>query len=115
MLYNDLQDGILRKSYNKCKFARIWDEFEHGEVKEERAHNVEVTQDKAHFEDKLARDEAHFQLQQTQRQEEFRWAHLSRETDFKSGQLQEHHDPKASLVAKEARLWAEVAQRRLAQ
>ena len=71
MLFNDLQDGILRNSYNKCRYARIWAEFEHDEVHEERAHDAKVTQDKANFENKLAREEANFQLQQTQRQEVF--------------------------------------------
>ena len=75
--YNNLQDAVLRQSYNECKYARIWDEFEHGDVNEERAHNAEVIQDKASFEDKLAREEANFQLQQTQRQEEFQWACLA--------------------------------------
>ena len=37
MLYYDLQGAILRQSYNQCKYVRMWDEFEHGEVDEERA------------------------------------------------------------------------------
>ena len=63
MLFNDLQDAILRQSYNKSRYARILAKFEHGEVNEERAHDVEVAQDKANFEDKLAREEVNFQLQ----------------------------------------------------
>ena len=51
MLYNDLQDAILRQSYNEHKYARIWGGFEHGEVNEERVHNAEIAQDKANFED----------------------------------------------------------------
>ena len=60
MLHNYLQDTVHRQSYNKHKYARIWDELEHGEVNEERVHNVEVTQDKANFENKLAREAANF-------------------------------------------------------
>ena len=66
ILYNDLKDTILRQYYNEPKYARMWNEFEHGEANEERAHNVEVAQDIANFEDRLAREEANFQLQQTQ-------------------------------------------------
>ena len=45
-----------------CRYARIWTQFEHGEVDEERVHDAEVAQDKAYFEDKLARKEANFQI-----------------------------------------------------
>ena len=31
-LYNDVQDPILRQSYNGCKYVMMWDEFEHDEV-----------------------------------------------------------------------------------
>ena len=33
MLFHDLQDAVVRQSYNKCKYVRIRDKFEHGEVK----------------------------------------------------------------------------------
>ena len=54
-----------------AKYERMWGEFEHGEVNEERAYDEEVTQDKVNFKDRLTKEEANFQLQQTQRQEEF--------------------------------------------
>ena len=76
MLYNDLQGAILRQSYNKCKYVRMWEEFEGGEVNEKRVYDAEVTQDKAKFKGRLAKKEANFQLQQTQRQEVFQHAHL---------------------------------------
>ena len=51
MLFNDLQDAILRQSYNECRYARVWAKFGHGHVNEERAHYTEVAQDKANFKD----------------------------------------------------------------
>ena len=76
MLFNDLQDAILRQSYNECRYVRIWAGFEHVEIYEERAHDAEATQGKANFKDKLAREEVNFQLQQTQRQEGFWQEHI---------------------------------------
>ena len=60
MLYKDLQDTVLRQPYNECKYVKMWDEFEHGEVDEERAHDIEVVWNKANFKDKLAKEEANF-------------------------------------------------------
>ena len=62
MLYNDLQDAVLRQSYKEHKHMRILDKFECGEVSEERAHNTEVAQDIVNFKEKLAREEANFKL-----------------------------------------------------
>ena len=104
MLYNDLEGTILRQSHYECKYMRMWDEFEHGEVNEERAYDAEVAQDKANFKDRLAKEEANFQLQQILRQEEFQCAHLSWEVDFKSSQLKEYHDIEASPHSKGSKI-----------